>query len=73
MVIVLGRAAEEQSQLVNLVEDLPMPRTVMLDLPEQAAVSFPVLQHGHRNMFGGGPGACIAAGDPFGAAVGQMG
>ncbi|MNJ42181.1 hypothetical protein D3C77_371360 [compost metagenome] len=72
MVVMLGRPTDEQGQEIGLFDDFPVPRAVMLNLPEEACACLLVFHYRHRNMLCRRPGAGIAAGHPLGAPVDQM-
>ena len=65
----LGRAAELDVEAAYLVADLPVPRAVVLDLPEEVGAGFRVFEQAHRQVFLGGPVSDIRRADHLGGAL----
>ena len=69
----LGRAAELDVKAAHLVADLPVPRAVVLDLPEEVRAGLRVFEQAHRQVFLCRPVADVRRADDLGGALHLLG
>ena len=66
MVVMLCGTAQFQVHMTVLVADLPIPGTIVLNLPEQGTLCLLILQISHGDILLCRPVACISYSDSLG-------